>query len=65
MTTLVQTSLLSQVLSRMPSRLLRALDAWSHRVALRRAERRRLAQSARQGRAAAVIAQYKLRPWRD
>jgi hypothetical protein len=65
MSTLVQGSLLSQVLSHMPSRVLKALDAWSHRVALRRAERRRLAERARKGRAAAVIAQYKLKPWRD
>lgn len=65
MTTFVQTSWVTQVLRLMPSRVLTALDAWSYRVALKRAERRRLAESARKGRAAAIIAQYKLKPWRD
>jgi hypothetical protein len=62
MNTLVQTrrsNLLAQVLRHLPARLLRALDAWSYRVALRRAERRRLAEKARKGRAAAILAQYK------
>lgn len=65
MTTLARTHWLTQVLHLMPQRVLAALDAWSYRVARRRAERRRLAMSARQARAAAVIAQYKLQPWRD
>ena len=68
MNTLVQArqgNLLSQALSLVPPRILKALDAWSYRVALRRAERRRLAESARRGKAAAIIAQYKLKPWRD
>lgn len=65
MATLARTSLLTQVLHLMPERLHAALDAWSYGVARRRAERRRLAYSARQARAAAVIAQYKLKPWRD
>ncbi|HEX9718812.1 MAG TPA: hypothetical protein VGA59_03705 [Ramlibacter sp.] len=59
MTTLVQPGLLSQVLSHIPSRVLKALDAWSYRVALRRAERRRLAHDARARRAAAIVAQYR------
>jgi hypothetical protein len=65
MTTLARPHLMAQVLRLMPDRLLRALDAWSYRVARRRAERRRLAISARQARAAAGVAQYKLQPWRD
>lgn len=65
MATIARTHWLTQVLRLMPGRLLSALDAWSYRVARRRAERRRLAISARQARAAAVVAQYKLQPWRD
>jgi hypothetical protein len=65
MTTLARTHWLTQVLRLMPDRLIKVLDAWSYRVARRHAERRRLAMSARQARASAVIAQYKLQPWRD
>jgi hypothetical protein len=65
MATLARPHFMTQVLRLMPERLLTALDAWSYRVARRRAERRRLAISARQARAAAVAAQYKLQPWRD
>lgn len=53
-----QSSWLSRILARIPAPLLKALDAWSYRVALRHAERRRLAQAARQ-RKAAPVAQYK------
>ena len=35
------TSLLTPVLRRLPSRWIAALDAWSYRVAQKRAERRR------------------------
>ena len=62
MTTLARPTLLSQVLHLMPHRLIAALDAWSYGVAKRRAERRRRITSARQARAAAVIAQYKFEP---
>lgn len=41
MTALAQTSLLTPVLRRLPSRLLAALDAWSYRIAQKRAQRRR------------------------
>jgi hypothetical protein len=41
MAALAQTSLLTPVLRRLPSRLLAALDAWSYRIALKRAQRRR------------------------
>jgi hypothetical protein len=60
MTTMVHPSMLSQVLRLIPSRVLTALDAWSYRVALKRAERRRIASTARKNRAAAIIAQYTL-----
>lgn len=38
---LAQTSLLTPVLRRLPSRWLAALDAWSYRIAQKRAQRRR------------------------
>jgi len=41
MTTLAQSSLLTPVLRRLPSRLRAALDAWSYRIAQKRAQRRR------------------------
>ena len=65
MTTIARTHWLTQVLRLIPDRLRTALDAWSYDVARRRAERRRLAMSVRQARAAAVVAHYKLQPWRD
>lgn len=65
MNTLARPNLLIQVLHLLPSGVLTALDAWSYRVALKRAERRRLASSARQSKAAAVIAQYKFLTSRD
>jgi len=40
---LAQTSLLTPVLRRLPSRWLAALDAWSYRIARKRAQRRRAA----------------------
>jgi hypothetical protein len=60
MTTMVHPTMLSQLLRLVPSRVLSALDAWSYRVALKRAERRRLAATARKTKAAAVIAQHQL-----
>jgi hypothetical protein len=65
MNTLTRPNLLIQVLHLLPSGVLTALDAWSYGVALKRAERRRLVSNARQSKAAAVIAQYKLPPSRD
>jgi hypothetical protein len=65
MTTLVDTSRLNQVLSHVPARVLALLDAWSYRVALKRAERRRHAVQGRTAKAVSFIAKYKLRPWRD
>jgi hypothetical protein len=65
MNTLARPNLLIQVLHLMPSRVITALDAWSYRVALKRAERRHFASSARKARAAAVIRQCKPQPLSD
>jgi hypothetical protein len=43
MAAIVQTSWLTPVLRRLPSPWIAALDAWSYRIAQRRAERRRQA----------------------
>lgn len=43
MAAVAQTSLLTPVLRRLPSRWIAALDAWSYRIAQKRAERRRQA----------------------
>jgi hypothetical protein len=61
MNTVARPGLLIQVLHLLPARALKALDAWSYHMALKRAERRRLATSARKARAAAALAQRKLR----
>ena len=63
--TLVHPGRISQVLHLLPQRVLTALDAWSYRVARKHAERRNRLMTARQARAAAVIAQYKLKPMGD
>jgi hypothetical protein len=55
------------VLHWLPQGLLRALDAWSHRVARRRAQerqRRWLARTAKPVQPAAATV-YHLKPWRD
>ena len=62
MAALAQRSWLTQALRLMPTRLHAALDAWSLRVARKRAQQRR--QAALPRTPAATIA-YKLRPWRD
>jgi hypothetical protein len=70
MAAIVRTGLVSQLVQRLPARLLQALDAWSHRVARRRAQRR---MQQWQQRDAAATAQpavvpgipYHLKPWRD
>ena len=56
------------VLHWLPQWLLRALDAWSHRVAQRRArerQRRWLARRAKPAQAPVAPAVYHLKPWRD
>jgi hypothetical protein len=63
MTTRVHPSWVSQVLSHIPARVLTALDAWSYRVARKRAERRRVFISARERRAAEIVRQY--RTWSE
>jgi hypothetical protein len=64
MVTMVQTSLLRQVLRLMPARVITMLDAWSYRVARKHAERRRLAASGQKTGPWAAI-HYKLKLWRD
>ena len=52
----------------LPQPLLRVLDAWSHRIAQRRARERQrkwLARVAKPVVAAPTLAEYRLRPWRD
>ena len=64
----VHPSLVSQVMQHLPNRLVRALDAWSHRIARRRAEerqRRYLERKAAAHKAPAPAAPYRLKPWRD
>lgn len=62
----VQTSLVSQLVQALPRPLLRALDAWSHRVAQRRARERQLKWLQRKAATAAEPAvKYQLKPWRD
>lgn len=69
MATIVQSSLVRQLVTLLPSPLLRALDAWSQGVARRRWEQRqakwRQRQQAAQAPATPEPAAYKLRPWRD
>jgi hypothetical protein len=50
----------SQVLRLMPSPILGVLDAWSYRLAKRRAAKRRLASLPQP-----APIEYKLKPWRD
>ena len=64
---IVHPSLLSLALRRLPAPLVRALDAWSQRVARRRWEQRQ--RKWQQRNAAVAVADstidYRLRPWRD
>jgi len=62
MGTLAHSGWLLQVLHRLPDSWLAVLDGWSHRVAVKRRERRRLAGL--RSRLAAPTP-YKLKPWRD
>ena len=52
-----------QVVRNLPAPVLRALDAWSHRVARARALKRQ--RKWQQQKAAAHDAAYHLTPWRD
>jgi hypothetical protein len=63
----VHTSLVSQVLQVLPGPLLSVLDAWSHRIALRRAQQRQQKWLRRQARPAEQPepVRYHLKPWRD
>ncbi|MEJ8835470.1 hypothetical protein [Ramlibacter sp. AN1133] len=59
----------SQLVRSLPAPVLRALDAWSHRVARRRALKRQQKwqrqKAAKAAAAAAPAAAYHLKPWRD
>ena len=62
MVAVAHVSWLTQVLRLIPPPLLKALDAWSYRLALKRAAKRRLAG----GRPVAPEPiDYKLKHWRD
>ena len=65
MSTLAQRSLLTLLLRNLPGPVLRALDAWSQRLARRRWEERQLKWQARKALAAADRITYQLKPWRD
>jgi hypothetical protein len=55
------------VIHLLPQWVLRTLDGWSHRVALRRAQERHRKWLARTGKSVATRAPtvYRLKPWRD
>jgi hypothetical protein len=60
------TTLVSQVVQFLPGALVSVLDAWSHRVAQRRARARQQRWLQRQAAPAADPAvKYQLKPWRD
>lgn len=63
----VQPTLIGQLLRHLPRPLLKALDAWSHRIALRRAEERQRKWAERKAATAAAqpAMPYQLKPWRD
>jgi len=62
MAALAQRSWLTLALDLMPTRLHKALDTWSYRIAQKRAQQRRLASLP--GTQAEPV-EYKLKPWRD
>ena len=57
-----QRSWLALALGLMPARLHKALDAWSYRIAQKRAQQRRLAGLPH---TQAEPVDYKFKPWRD
>ncbi len=60
-------TLVSQLVRALPAPLVNLLDAWSHRIARRRAQQRQrkwLQRKAAQA-AATPAATYHLKPWRD
>lgn len=62
----VQTSVVSTLVQQLPRPLLRLLDAWSHRVARRRAEERQRRWLQRKAVAQQTAGEvYHLKPWRD
>jgi DNA-directed RNA polymerase specialized sigma24 family protein len=67
MGTLVHTGLISQVVRHLPASLVSVLDAWSHRIARRRARERMRKWEQRQAPAARPEPEtrYHLKPWRD
>lgn len=60
----VQPSLVSLLVRQLPGPVLRALDAWSGRIARRRWEERQRRWQQRQAPVEEPIA-YHLKPWRD
>lgn len=65
MTAAVHISWLSGVVRLLPATLRNALDAWSYRIAMEHAERRRNAGKVQVAAAAPAPIDYKVRPWRD
>lgn len=66
MVSVVQPSLVAQIVRHLPAPLLRALDAWSYRIARRRDARRQRKWLQRATAPAAEPAvKYHLKPWRD
>jgi hypothetical protein len=61
MAALAPRSWLTLALSLMPTQRHKALDAWSYRIAQKRALQRRLAPQP----STAAPVDYKVRPWRD
>lgn len=59
-------TLVSQIVQALPAPLLNLLDAWSHRVARRRAQQRQQKWLQRKAaKAEAPATSYHLKPWRD
>lgn len=65
MTAAARVSWFAGVVRLMPASLRDALDAWSYRIALEHAERRRNAGTAARTPVAPPPTDYKVRPWRD
>lgn len=65
MSAVLQPSLVTQVVSRLPQWLVRSLDAWSYRQARRRAQQRQRRWLARTAPKVTAQPAYHLKPWRD